>query len=153
MDVVWLLLRAVVALVAVLGLIWWGARRLTNGRVVRSGSEPHVMVVDRHALNRASGVAVLAVGNRRLLVGFGDQQVALLTELAPVVAPLEPESDLADAVPAQRTGSARHPGARGWARRGRTADDGRRSPLAGSVLSPKTWSDTLKALQDKTVRR
>ncbi|MDR3069000.1 MAG: flagellar biosynthetic protein FliO [Cellulomonas sp.] len=147
MDVVWLLLRAIVALGAVLGLIWWGARRMTHHRVARSGFEPHVMVVDRHALNRTAGVAVLAVGNRRLLVGYGDQQVGLLTELAPVVAPLEPTGT--DLVPAPRGQSDK-------ARKtsGKTSGDGeRRSPLAGSVLHPQTWKDTWRALQDRTVRR
>ncbi|MCL2091201.1 MAG: flagellar biosynthetic protein FliO [Micrococcales bacterium] len=140
MDVVWLLLRAIVALAAVLGLIWWGARRLTSGRVVRSSAEPHVMVVDRHALARGAGVAVLAVGNRRLLVGFGDQQVSLLTELAPVVAPLEPTGS--DTVPAQRGQPETGP-----------RDGERLARLAGSVLHPQTWKDTLHALQDRTVRR
>lgn len=151
MDVVWLLLRVIVALVAVLGLIWWGARRLTNGRVVRSGSEPHVMVVDRHALARGSGVAVLAVGNRRLLVGFGDQQVSLLTELAPVVAPLNPPTD--DEVPAQRTDQDSDRGRSRLRVRQAPGDGERRSPLAGSILHPQTWADTLRVLQDKTVRR
>ena len=150
MDVVWLLLRVIVALVAVLGLIWWGARRLTGGRVVRSGSEPQVQVVDRHALARGSGVAVLAVGSRRLLVGFGEQQVSLLTELAPVVAPLLPPTEAGDEVPEQRTGAL----ARGRSGRARSASpDAGRSRLAGSVLAPQTWRDTLRVLQDKTVRR
>ncbi len=143
MDVVWLLLRALVALGAVLGLIWWGARRMAHRRVVRSSFEPHVMVVDRHSLTRGAGVAVVAVGNRRLLVGFGDQQVGLLTELAPVVAPLEPTGT--DVVPEQR-------GQPDKGRKG-SGDGERRSPLAGSVLHPQTWKDTLRALQDRTVRR
>jgi len=137
MEVVWLLLRAIVALACVLGLIWWGARRLTNGRVVRSSSEPHVMVVDRHALARGSGVAVLAVGNRRLLVGFGDQQVNLLTELAPVVKPIVDFDDSVDGPVPGRAPPA----------------EGPRSRLAGSILHPQTWKDAMRALQDKTVRR
>ncbi|MCL2668394.1 MAG: flagellar biosynthetic protein FliO [Micrococcales bacterium] len=148
MDVVWLLLRATIALACVLGLIWWGARRLTSGRVVRSSSEPHVMVVDRHALARGSGVAVLAIGNRRLLVGFGDQQVNLLSELAPVVTPIA-ISDLDD----DEDGEA--PRGR-WTGRipGRTPPEpGQRSRLAGSILHPQTWKDAMRALQDKTVRR
>ncbi len=143
MDVVWLLLRAIVALAAVLGLIWWGARRMSHRRVQRSGFEPHVQVVDRHSLTRGSGVAVLAIGNRRLLVGFGEQQVGLLTELAPVVAPLEPAGT--DLVPAQRGQHDKTDK--------KPADGEHRSPLAGSVLHPQTWKDTLRALQDRTVRR
>ncbi|MCL2849507.1 MAG: flagellar biosynthetic protein FliO [Micrococcales bacterium] len=139
-DVIWLLLRAVVALGCVLGLIWWGARRLTAGRTVRSGSEAHIMVVDRHTLARGSGVAVLAVGSRRLLVGFGDQQVSLLTELAPVIAPVLPAPGGEPPGPAgrQRAGPDTRP---------------RRSRLEGSILHPQTWKDTMRALQDKTVRR
>jgi flagellar protein FliO/FliZ len=82
-----LLLRVVVSLLCVVGLIWVVARKVgaTPGRRLPSG--PSLQVVGRQSLGRHAGVAVLAVGNRRLLLGYGEQQVTMLTELAPVVDP------------------------------------------------------------------
>lgn len=80
-----LLLRVLVSLLCVVGLIWVVARKVgaTSGRRVPAG--PSMQVVGRQSLGRHAGVAVLAVGNRRLLLGYGEQQVTMLTELAPVL--------------------------------------------------------------------
>lgn len=80
-----LLLRVVVSLLCVVGLIWVVARKVgaTPGRRLPAG--PSLQVVGRQSLGRHAGVAVLAVGNRRLLLGYGEQQVTMLTELAPVL--------------------------------------------------------------------
>jgi flagellar protein FliO/FliZ len=80
-----LLLRVLVSLLCVVGLIWVVARKVgaTPGRRVPAG--PSLQVVGRQSLGRHAGVAVLAVGNRRLLLGYGEQQVTMLTELAPVL--------------------------------------------------------------------
>lgn len=147
MDAVWLTLRMLLALACVLGLIWFGARRWGRQRGTRR-DEPQVSVVARTALGRHTGVAVVAVGNRRLLVGFGDTEVNLLTELAPVV--------VAPAVVTPRTsGDGGHGRAAASADRTTPADApaARTSGVAGSVLSPQTWKDTLHLLQEKTVRR
>ncbi|MBB2924195.1 flagellar biosynthetic protein FliO [Cellulomonas cellasea] len=80
-----LLLRVLVSLLCVVGLIWVVARKVgaTPGRRLPAG--PSLQVVSRQSLGRHAGVAVLAVGNRRLLLGYGEQQVTMLTELAPVL--------------------------------------------------------------------
>ncbi|GEA90158.1 flagellar biosynthetic protein FliO [Cellulomonas cellasea] len=80
-----LLLRVLVSLLCVVGLIWVVARKVgaTPGRRLPAG--PSLQVVGRQSLGRHAGVAVLAVGNRRLLLGYGEQQVTMLTELAPVL--------------------------------------------------------------------
>ncbi|MBO0901262.1 flagellar biosynthetic protein FliO [Cellulomonas sp. zg-ZUI199] len=136
MDELLLVGRVLLSLACVVGLIWYLARRFGASRPAADDREPRVRVVDRQALGRTSGVAVVAVGSRRLLVGFGEQQVALLTELGPVVE--RPPTVGADAVvPAPRTPDT-------------AAAAG---PLAGSVLSPQTWRATVRALQDRTVRR
>lgn len=150
MDELLLVGRVLLSLACVVGLVWYLARRFGAGRTVRDDREPDVRVVDRQALTRASGVAVVAVGGRRLLVGFGEQQVTMLTELSPVVerpVPLttadvtDTSADLphgtSDGTP---TAAGRIPGLG-------------TGPLAGSVLSPQTWRATLRALQDRTVRR
>lgn len=143
MDELLLVGRVLLSLACVVGLVWYLARRLGAGRTVRDDREPTVRVVDRQALTRGSGVAVVAVGGRRLLVGFGEQQVTMLTELGPVVerpAPLTTGTSDKPGVPTPHPGSGSVPVVGSGA-------------LAGSVLSPQTWRATLRALQDRTVRR
>jgi flagellar protein FliO/FliZ len=100
MDTLVLGLRVLLALACVVGLIWVLARRAGWGKGRRRPAGPAVEVVGRQALGRHAGVAVIAVGNRRLLLGYGEQNVTMLTELAP--APAEP---LASAGPDDRAGS------------------------------------------------
>lgn len=90
-----LVLRTLVALACVVGIIWYGARRLGAVRDRAQQGEAPVRLVGRHALGRHAGVAVLAVGERRLLLGYGEQQVTLLTELDPVAAPAGAMTDAA----------------------------------------------------------
>lgn len=97
MDSVVLGLRVLLALACVIGLIWVLARRAGWGKGRRRPAGPAVQVVGRQALGRHAGVAVLAVGDRRLLLGYGEQNVTMLTELDP--APAE-ELDAADDAPA-----------------------------------------------------
>ncbi|RMI00524.1 flagellar biosynthetic protein FliO, partial [Cellulomonas triticagri] len=108
-------LRVLLALACVIGLIWVLARRAGWGKGRRRPAGPAVEVVGRQALGRHAGVAVIAVGERRLLLGYGEQNVTMLTELEPGAAeeeaPEEPATtrtpmtlgDLAAAVlPSQR---------------------------------------------------
>lgn len=102
MDTVWLLLRVTLSLAVVLGLVWIAGRRLSGSRASRRSDEPNVQVIDRSALGRHAGVAVLAVGNRRILVGYGEQRVEMLTELTPVVTPLAAPQRSGAGVPRSR---------------------------------------------------
>jgi len=82
MDQVVLGLRVMLSLAVVLGLIWVLAKKF--GKTRTAGKDgPAIEVVARQSLSRNSGVAVLTVGHRRILVGFGEQQVTMLTELGP----------------------------------------------------------------------
>jgi len=139
MDELLLVGRVLLSLACVVGLIWYLARRLGARRPVRDDREPTVRVVDRQALTRGSGVAVVAVGNRRLLVGFAEQQVTMLTELRPVAEPVAWATGTTGDVPTPHEAPA--------------AETARPAALSGSVLSPQTWRATLRALQDRTVRR
>lgn len=103
MDTLVLGLRVLLALACVIGLIWVLARRAGWGKGRRRPAGPAVEVVGRQALGRHAGVAVVAVGNRRLLLGYGEQNVTMLTELAP--APAEPVAPLTVADDDARTGS------------------------------------------------
>jgi len=79
--------RLLLALTCVVGLIWYIGRRFGNGapkQQRRASREPGVKLVGRQAMSRHTGVAVVAVGQRRILVGYGEQQVTMLTELGPV---------------------------------------------------------------------
>jgi flagellar protein FliO/FliZ len=83
-------LRVVLALAVVLGLLWWLARRAGGGKP--RAKVTTVSVVGRQSLGRRSGVAVVEVEGRRLLLGVTDQAISLLTELA--VAPVaEPAAE------------------------------------------------------------
>lgn len=90
MDTLVLAARTALALACVLGLIWVVARKVGWGKGGRRATGPAIEVVGRQALGRHAGVAVLAVGERRLLVGFGEQQVTMLSELDAVAAVDEP---------------------------------------------------------------
>lgn len=90
-DTLVLAARTALALACVVGLIWVIARRAGWGKAGRRATGPAITVVGRQALGRHAGVAVLAVGERRMLVGFGEQQITMLTELEPVAEVDEPE--------------------------------------------------------------
>ncbi|WP_159810273.1 flagellar biosynthetic protein FliO, partial [Cellulomonas citrea] len=130
MDTVWLLLRVTLSLAVVLGLVWIAGRRLSGSRASRRSDEPNVQVIDRSSLGRHAGVAVLAVGNRRILVGYGEQRVEMLTELTPVVAPLVAPQGSGAGVPRRhdlqpvRPVAGGRPGPRRPAARGGSAGDG-----------------------------
>lgn len=163
MDGVLLAARVLLALACVVGLVWYLARRFGRARVSDTSREAQLHLVTRQALGRHAGVAVVAVGNRRLLVGYGEQHVTMLTEIAPV-ADLPPVASLPTPRPSVEDAVAGAPrptggrGARSVPADLRTLGDAevvslRPDPLAGSLLSPRTWRDTVRALQDRTVRR
>lgn len=85
-----LAVRMVVSLAAVLGLMLLIARMGQKRFKGRTGSP--LQVVHRQSLSRGSGVALVSVGGRMLLLGTTDQQVQMLTEVDP--------ADLAGEVPA-----------------------------------------------------
>ncbi|WP_170867074.1 flagellar biosynthetic protein FliO [Nocardioides lianchengensis] len=93
-----LAVRMVVSLAVVVGLLLlcvrFGGKRFKG----RSGSP--LQVLHRQSLSRSSGVALVSVGGRMLLLGTTDQQVQMLTEIDPaeVEAPAEPAAEAPVAV-------------------------------------------------------
>jgi flagellar protein FliO/FliZ len=83
--------RVVLSLACVLGLIWYAQRRFAGPLGRRRPAGPQLSVVGRHTLGRHTSVAVLAAGDRRLLIGVTEHGITLLTELEPVV---DPAADL-----------------------------------------------------------
>ncbi len=73
--------RVVLSLACVLGLIWYAQRRLAGPLGRRRPVGPQLSVVGRHTLGRHASVAVLAAGDRRLLIGVTEHGITLLTEL------------------------------------------------------------------------
>lgn len=146
-----MLLRLAVALGSVVGLIWLVSRGMNRGRAGRVAGLTEV--VARQPLSRAASVVVVRVGERNLVLGVTEQQVSLLTETelpAEVAAPdavrvsevveLPEVAPVPDAVPRQR------PRRTGLAKQQQGA-------LAGSALSPATWTQALDVLRERTTRR
>lgn len=77
-----LAVRMVVSLAVVVGLLLLIARFSQKRFKGRSGSP--LQVLHRQSLSRSSGVALVSVGGRMLLLGTTDQQVQMLTEIDPV---------------------------------------------------------------------
>lgn len=160
--------RLVLSLAVVVGLMLLLARMV--GRHTRGRDGGLVQVLHRQPLSRGSGVSVVAVGSRVLVLGTTEQQVRVLAELDPDELPLAGApvlrlsaaagADLADDLADELTDAERggpdatsRPSAprRGAHRAGaaRVARPGvplpAEGPLAGSVLSAQTWRQALAA--------
>lgn len=173
MEILPLVARVAVALAAVVGLILLmqrAARRRGAGRTVDAS---RFTVVARQTLSRSAGVTVLRVGDEALVLGVTDAQVQLLARMpldtitGEAPADVVIDVDAAEVVTAPSTTTAHR------ARRALdafvpaaprravatvaspstrpTAPQG--APLAGSALSPATWTSALEVLRERTTRR
>ncbi|HWJ81111.1 MAG TPA: flagellar biosynthetic protein FliO [Nocardioides sp.] len=139
-----LALRLLGSLAFVVGLLVLIARMVNRRFKSRTGAT--IQVVSRQSLSRSSGIAVVTVGTRVLVLGTTEQQVTLLAEVEPDEVGLDEEELLEEAAGNHRsTGDS--PGLTGTAvpvKHPRTPvkQDG---ALAGSILSLQTWRDTLAA--------
>lgn len=100
-----LAVRMVVSLAVVVGLLLLCVRM--GGKKFKGRSGSPLQVLHRQSLSRSSGVALVSVGGRMLLLGTTDQQVQMLTEIDPaevdpaeVDAPAEPVAEVPVAAPA-----------------------------------------------------
>jgi flagellar protein FliO/FliZ len=149
MELAGLLLRVVVSLGLVLAVLWFAAKGLRSSQR-RSRAGVDVDVLTRQPLAQKSSLAVVRLGDRALVLGVTESRVELLheTALADVLAPeqpvqaIQPASDSARAAQLSATvgGSVVRP-------------TSSRGPLAGSALSPQTWSRAVQVLREMTVRR
>ena len=134
-----LTVRVAVSLALVLGLLWFLSRRLGG-----AGSAPRrlpITVVGRQTLGRRSGVAVVEVAGRTLVLGISDANVQLLTELdTDPFDESEDEEPLAEGVEGPRS------------HRDLQSGQGISSALSGSVLAPQTWRTSWEALRGR-IRR
>lgn len=168
-----LVARVAVSLACVLGLLWWLARR-TGGRpgtgkgaragLLRARTSIPLAVVGRQSLGGRTSVALVAVGERRLLLGVSEHGVTLLTEVEPE--PAEPAADrtqresldtaelerlleqpISSDLPLTTPSTTSAPAAR------KPAVPMQRNPLEGSVLDAQTWRRAVVAVQERTTRR
>jgi len=148
------LLRVVVSLGLVLALLWVAARYLSRSRSGASAGVD-VDVLARVPLAQKSSLAVVRLGEQALVLGITESRVELLTS-APVseVANVAEVAEVAEMAHVAGYAGATEPVAapvsRVAARRSRQAAQS--SPLAGSVLSPQTWTKAVAALREMTVR-
>ncbi|WGX97833.1 flagellar biosynthetic protein FliO [Nocardioides sp. L-11A] len=125
-----LAVRLVGSLALVVGLLLLIARVVNRRLKAPAGAT--IQVVQRQALGRGQGVAVVSVGTRILVLGTTEQQITLLAEVEPDEigldqTPPEPGTEPAG-VPAAEHGT---------------------GALSGSVLSPQTWKDAMAAVTGK----
>jgi flagellar protein FliO/FliZ len=126
-----LFLRVVFSLAAVLGLMLLLARFATRRM---GGTDASVVrLLGRQSLGRTASVAVLAVGERRLVVGVTEGGVRLLTELDAE----ELETTAVTGTTGARDGEVRVGGPVDTTRPGGAPEPG--LVPDGSLLSAKTW--------------
>lgn len=149
MELAGLLLRVVVSLGLVLAVLWFAAKGLRSSQR-RSRAGVDVDVLTRQPLAQKSSLAVVRLGDRALVLGVTESRVELLheTALADVLAPDQPAE--ADRAASEPQSSARLPTTVGGSVDRLPAS---RGPLAGSALSPQTWSRAVQVLREMTVRR
>lgn len=138
-------LRAVFSLAVVLFLMWGLARLVRRPLGVRGAAS--LAVLSRQQLSRGASVAVVKVDDRALVLGVTDAQVTYLTE-APLSA-FERPAPFSEVLAEQTDEISDRPdrGARHAAREPAV------TALAGSVLSPATWSQAVGFVRDRPGRQ
>lgn len=146
METVFLALRVLLSLAAVLGLLWMVQRRLTRSGRAKIEENP-VTIVARHPVGAKASVVVLDLAGTRFLLGVTEHAVNVLhSDAAPAPAEVtEPENahSFADVL-AETTGDRRN-------RESQVSQHLRprrpRPALAGSILSPSTWRQASAVLR------
>lgn len=125
-------------------LLMWGVskvlRRASGGKGVGT-----LDVLARRQLGRGSSVSVIRVGDRALVVGVTEQAVSLLAEVdaEQFAVADEPVAVPVTRVPVAPTGQAVQ----------LPQSHQPQGPLAGSILAPSTWKQTVDVLRERTARR
>jgi len=166
MDTVFLVLRVVISLGAVLGVIWFIQRKISTGKT--GTRENRITVVGRQSVGGKASVAMVDVDGKRYLVGVTEHSVNLLDVINPrlsfdadtpqaacarvmanTTGPITVQASasrvaITGSIPVQQV-AATVPPAQAPAmvrdRRALRAEPGK-SPIAGSILSPATWRQT-----------
>ncbi|MCQ1951172.1 flagellar biosynthetic protein FliO [Arthrobacter sp. zg-Y859] len=155
METLFLGLRVLVALGAVLGLLWFLQRRFSRTLGSAGANQPAVRVVSRQPLTPKASLVVVETGGQRLLLGVAEGSVNLLhtTEVPPESEPVPATGFAASLEAAQHSagsfpegGNAADPSGLPPRRAARGAHAlpsahpvPAKSALAGSILAPETW--------------
>ena len=132
MDTLFLALRVIVSLAAVLGIIWYAQRKISKGTRAKQGRT--ITVVGRQGVGAKASVAVVDVDGKRFLLGVTEHSVNIMHTSDTPEAPAEAFSRVLTeeggdvAVEAVRPPSST-------------------SPLAGSILSADTWRRAFASLK------
>jgi flagellar protein FliO/FliZ len=160
-ESVFLALRVLLSLAAVLGVLWMLQRRLTKGARA-SRATKLISVVTRQVIAPKASVVVLDVDGKRFLLGVTEQSVTVLntSELpVPIVAETAPARLTAvpqpapDAAPAtalafgRAMADADGKALGGSTLGGSTLGGFTTGPLGSSILSPTTWKRAAAALR------
>jgi flagellar protein FliO/FliZ len=149
MDTLFVALRVLLSLAAVVGLLWFLQRRITKGTRSTRATKL-VNVVTRQPLAQKASVVVIDVEGKRFLLGVTENSVTVLdsTELAVMDSAATFESALAEAesAPSARK-SAATPIPFPQQFDPRTGLPRRVGALDGSILSPSTWKRAAVALR------
>ncbi|GAA4344713.1 flagellar biosynthetic protein FliO [Angustibacter luteus] len=156
MDFLALAGRVILSLAVVLVLLWLAARTMRKNQR-RTSRGVDVDVLARQPLARSASVAVVKVGDRALVLGVTESRVELLADhpvaslmLADAIAESEDGADLpTEVTPAPVVGN----DATVAVPPQRKVSQPATGPLAGSALSPATWSKALDAVREMTVRK
>ena len=140
MQTVLTALRVVLSLACVFGLIWFLGRKMRGTGYLRRPHAAQLSVIARQSLGKGSGIALVQVGGRALLLGVGERGVCLLTEVG--LPGLAGPADECDPGLATVVAAARHV---------KTREDV--SGLHGSILSGETWRDAIDVVRQRTVRQ
>jgi len=162
-DTLFLALRVVVSLAAVLGLLWYAQRRITR----KSGTQRTaglVSVVGRQGIGPKASVVVVDVDGTRFVLGVTEQSVsvlhnapqhaaeqhaaepAVLRPAAVLPVPSNAHDEFARVLTDASAGEAVEPPLAFRPRRG-GHPAGRGHKLGGSILSPTTWQQTAAVLR------
>lgn len=169
METLILLARVGLSLAAVLALLWWLGRRMQGSAALKRRRREGLVVLGRQQLGGKSGVALVEVDGRRLVVGYGEQGVSLLLDGgAEASVDVQPSVEAQAAQSAAELVSAQEPAVQivepvkvrdaapvhVRSTPARMAEVRRpRSPLEGSILAPDTWRKAVVAAQEWTTRR
>ena len=174
MDAVAAIARTSISLVAVLGLLYLISRWLRRRQGVVAGGADFA-VLAKQSLGAKAAVALVQVGDKALVVGVSDAGVSLLgeTDVASVLGPAaaavkgsaataeeegvtapaaDDDTDPAEGVtpqPAAGERYVRRDGETIAVKSARHASSG----VAGSALSPATWTKAVDVLRERTTRR
>jgi flagellar protein FliO/FliZ len=142
--VIELTVRIVFSLLIVLGLMWGMARLVRRPLGTRKGGL--IDVLGRQQLSRGASVAVVRVADKAMVLGVTDAQVTLLTETDLAAhEEYQPEAPVhREPLSLESLQNGRNPKATV------VSPDG---PLAGSMLSTRTWLQTWDFLRERRARK